>query len=62
MWTHAYLQHMFHFLPVQTAVAIAVVHLEGPLELVLQLPSEDQVDGRHILHEVYLVVLLEDNV
>ena len=62
MLTHAYFKHMFHFPPVQTAVAIAVVHLEGPLQLVLQLPSEHQVDGGHVLHEVNLVVLLDDSV
>ena len=62
MLTHAYCQHMLHFPPVQTAIAIAVIHLEGPLELVLQLPSEDQVNGRYVLHEVDLVVLLDDSV
>lgn len=47
----------FHFLPVQLAVPILVVHLEGPSESVFKIPPQDQVKRRHILQEVQCVVL-----
>ena len=42
---------------VDAAIAILVIDLEGPLELVLQGAPQHEVQGRHVLQEVDGVVL-----
>lgn len=42
---------------VDTAIAVLIVDLEGPLELVLQGAPQHQVQGCHVLQEVDGVVL-----
>lgn len=44
-------------MPVDAAVAVHVVQLEVPAQLVLHLAAHHQAEGRHVLHEVYVAVL-----
>lgn len=44
-------------MPVDAAVAVHVVQLEVPAQLVLHLAAHHQAERRHVLHEVYVAVL-----
>lgn len=45
------------FSPVNAAVPIYIVELEIPSQLLIHLPFQDQAQGCHILHKVYVAVL-----
>lgn len=51
-----YLDNLQHLLPADVAVPVQVVHAEGPLQLLLQLPSRRHAQGDDELPEVYRAV------
>ena len=55
--TALYLDNVEELVSVNAAVAIHVIQFEVPAQLVLHLPSHDQTQGGHILHEVYVAIL-----
>ncbi|KAG9345851.1 hypothetical protein JZ751_009007 [Albula glossodonta] len=43
--------------PVNAAIAVHVVQLEVPSQLVLHLPPHDQAESRNVLHEIHVAIL-----
>lgn len=57
-WPH--LDDVEQLVPVDASVAVHVVQLEVPAQLVLHLAAHHQAERRHVLHEVYVAVLPSD--
>lgn len=57
-----HLDDVEQFVPVDAAVSVHVVELEVPAQLVLHLSSHHQAERSHVLHEVYVAVLQNQEV
>lgn len=55
MNTHS--DDVFHFLSVQAAVSIPVENFKRPSQFVFEFSTQNKMNRRHVLHEVYLPVL-----
>lgn len=60
-WRQHHLDDVQQLVAVDAAVAVHVVELEVPAQLVLHLAAHHQAERRHVLHEVYVAVLRSRN-